>query len=100
MPDFPNFFMLNGPNGPVGNFSLIEVAELQFGYILQLVERIRSGACRQVSVTREALAEFEARPRGGGPPHGVGHGLSELVPRRPGAAGGVAVAVHPVPRAS
>ena len=30
IPDFPNFFMLNGPNGPVGNFSLIEVAELQF----------------------------------------------------------------------
>ena len=35
--------MLNGPNGPVGNFSLIEVAELQFGYILQLVERLRAG---------------------------------------------------------
>ena len=25
----PNLFLLNGPNGPVGNFSLIEVAELQ-----------------------------------------------------------------------
>ena len=24
IPDFPNLFMLNGPNGPVGNFSLIE----------------------------------------------------------------------------
>lgn len=23
IPEFPNFFMLNGPNGPVGNFSLI-----------------------------------------------------------------------------
>ena len=29
VPGFPNLFMLNGPNGPVGNFSLIEVAELQ-----------------------------------------------------------------------
>ena len=28
VPGFPNFFMLNGPNGPVGNFSLIDVAEL------------------------------------------------------------------------
>jgi cation diffusion facilitator CzcD-associated flavoprotein CzcO len=28
IPGFPNLFMLNGPNGPVGNFSLIEVAEL------------------------------------------------------------------------
>ena len=43
IPGFPNLFMLNGPNGPVGNFSLIEVAELQFGYILQLVELLRSG---------------------------------------------------------
>ncbi len=37
IPGFPNLFMLNGPNGPVGNFSLIEVAELQIAYILQLV---------------------------------------------------------------
>ncbi|HEV3280955.1 MAG TPA: NAD(P)/FAD-dependent oxidoreductase [Acidimicrobiales bacterium] len=59
VPDFPNFFMLNGPNGPVGNFSLIEVAELQFGYIMQLIDRIRSGECREVAATYEALAEFE-----------------------------------------
>ena len=47
VPDFPNFFMLNGPNGPVGNFSLIEVAELQFGYIMQLIERLRAGEVRE-----------------------------------------------------
>ena len=29
VPDVPNFFMLNGPNGPVGNFSLIDVAEVE-----------------------------------------------------------------------
>ncbi|MGI9579536.1 MAG: flavin-containing monooxygenase, partial [Microthrixaceae bacterium] len=40
MPEFPNFFMLNGPNGPVGNFSLIEVAERQFAYIEQLLDCI------------------------------------------------------------
>ena len=27
VPDFPHLLMLNGPNGPVGNFSLIDVAE-------------------------------------------------------------------------
>jgi cation diffusion facilitator CzcD-associated flavoprotein CzcO len=59
IPDFPNFFMLNGPNGPVGNFSLIEVAEIQFRYVMQLVERIRAGECREVSATREALDAFE-----------------------------------------
>jgi len=59
IPGFPNFFMLNGPNGPVGNFSLIEVAELQVGYILQLIERLRSGACEEISADREVLARFE-----------------------------------------
>jgi cation diffusion facilitator CzcD-associated flavoprotein CzcO len=60
VPDFPNFFMLNGPNAPVGNFSLIDVAELQFAYILQLVEAVRSGACDEVCVTREAMERFDA----------------------------------------
>jgi cation diffusion facilitator CzcD-associated flavoprotein CzcO len=63
IPDFPNLFMLNGPNGPVGNFSLIEVAELQLGYALQLVERIRAGECREVCASREATERFDAERR-------------------------------------
>ncbi|HEY7917186.1 MAG TPA: NAD(P)/FAD-dependent oxidoreductase [Acidimicrobiales bacterium] len=59
IPDFPNFFMVNGPNGPVGNFSLIEVAELQVRYILQLIERIRDGECTEISARHQALADFE-----------------------------------------
>ena len=60
IPDFPNLFMLNGPNGPVGNFSLIEVAELQLAYILHLVARVRSGACRELSASHEASERFDA----------------------------------------
>jgi cation diffusion facilitator CzcD-associated flavoprotein CzcO len=60
VPGIPNFFMLNGPNGPIGNFSLIEVAELQFAFILQLVARIRSGECSLVSATARATEAFEA----------------------------------------
>jgi cation diffusion facilitator CzcD-associated flavoprotein CzcO len=59
MADFPNFFMLNGPNGPVGNFSLIEVAELQMAYVMQLVDRLRAGATA-ICPTRSAMEEFEA----------------------------------------
>jgi cation diffusion facilitator CzcD-associated flavoprotein CzcO len=59
IPGFPNYFMLNGPNGPVGNFSLIEVAELQFGYILQLVDRLRDGAGAVVA-TAGATETLEA----------------------------------------
>jgi cation diffusion facilitator CzcD-associated flavoprotein CzcO len=60
VPGFPNFFMLNGPNGPVGNFSLVEVAELQFGYIMQLVDRLRTGEGREISATHEAMQQLEA----------------------------------------
>jgi cation diffusion facilitator CzcD-associated flavoprotein CzcO len=60
MPDFPNFFMLNGPNGPVGNFSLIDIAEHQWGYIAQLLQLLRGETCREIAPTHAALAAFEA----------------------------------------
>ncbi len=60
IPEFPNLFLLNGPNGPVGNFSLIEVAELQFAYIMQLVDLVRSGRHTEVSASTEALKRFDA----------------------------------------
>ena len=59
IPGFPNFFMLNGPNGPVGNFSLIQIAEFQLGYILQLIDRLRRGECREISASPEALRRFD-----------------------------------------
>lgn len=62
VPDFPNFFLLNGPNSPVGNFSLIEVAERQLGYILQLIEGLRHDY-RDVSPTQDALRRFEDERR-------------------------------------
>ncbi len=58
VPGFPNFFMLQGPTSPVGNFSLIEVAELQVGYLLRLIESVRSGACREVSATPAAMRRY------------------------------------------
>ncbi|MBO0863615.1 MAG: NAD(P)/FAD-dependent oxidoreductase [Mycobacterium sp.] len=60
VPDFPNLFMLNGPNGPVGNFSLIDVAEAQFGYLMQLIRLLAAGQCCQISASREATTRFEA----------------------------------------
>ena len=52
--------MLNGPSGPVGNFSLIDVAEHQWKYIAQLIERLRNGECREISPTPAAFEEYEA----------------------------------------
>lgn len=63
VPEFPNFFMLNGPNGPVGNFSLIEVAERQLDYTLQLIDELRNGSFREISPTAEATRRFEEERR-------------------------------------
>ena len=62
-PGFPNLFMLNGPNGPVGNFSLIEVAEVQFNYIAQLLDLLRDGRAGSVCVTGDANQVFEEERR-------------------------------------
>jgi len=59
VPGFPNLAMLNGPNGPVGNFSLIDVADIQIDYFLKLVERVRKGECREFSASQEAAERFE-----------------------------------------
>ena len=61
LPDFPNFFMLNGPTGPVGNFSLIDIAEAQWKYVDQLIERLRAGNARAVEPTHEAMADYEEK---------------------------------------
>ena len=63
VPGFPNFFMLNGPNGPVGNFSLIDVAEIQMNYVMQLIEEIRRRPSGGFAATREATDEFERARR-------------------------------------
>lgn len=59
LPDFPNFFMLNGPTGPVGNFPLIDIAEMQWDYLVQLLDPIRKGQRAAVEPTQEAFQEYE-----------------------------------------
>jgi len=59
IPGFPNFFMLNGPNSPVGNFSLIQTAELQFEYAMDMVERVASGQLERVQPIEQAAQRFE-----------------------------------------
>ena len=57
-PGFPNFFMLVGPNSPIGNFSVIMISELQLAYILQLVDLVRDGKCRAVVPKAQAAVHF------------------------------------------
>jgi cation diffusion facilitator CzcD-associated flavoprotein CzcO len=59
VPGFPNFFMLNGPNSPVGNFSLIRTAEMQFAYLMRLVDHVNGGSHAYAAPCPEAAARFE-----------------------------------------
>ena len=43
VPGFPTFFMLVGPNSPIGNISLIDVSAVQSRYILKCIRRLRKG---------------------------------------------------------
>lgn len=42
VPGFPNYFMLIGPSSPITNLSLIEIAEIGVGYVMQCIEKIRN----------------------------------------------------------
>jgi cation diffusion facilitator CzcD-associated flavoprotein CzcO len=61
MPGFPNFFMLIGPNSPVGNFSLIEVAELQFNFIMQLIDHAIETGGHSIEASQSATDAYNAR---------------------------------------
>lgn len=58
IPGFPNFFLLLGPNSPIGNFCLIQISELQIAYVMQLIDLIREGRCREIAPRREAADRF------------------------------------------
>jgi len=60
VPGFPNWFMIGGPNSPIGNFSWLLTAENQFGYALQLIDLLRNGNARQIAPTIEATQRFNA----------------------------------------
>ena len=47
--------MLIGPNSPVGNFSLMEVAELQFNYILQLIDHAIETDRSEIEATKGTI---------------------------------------------
>jgi len=60
VPGFPNWFLLIGPNSPIGNYSLITISEIQMDYILQLIELWREGRADAIVPRVEACARFNA----------------------------------------
>jgi cation diffusion facilitator CzcD-associated flavoprotein CzcO len=60
LPGFPNFFMLVGPNSPIGNFSLVDISEKQLAYIMQLIDLWRDGTANEISAKGDAMMAFNA----------------------------------------
>jgi cation diffusion facilitator CzcD-associated flavoprotein CzcO len=63
LPGFPNFFMLMGPHSPIGNQSMVIVAETQAGYAMQLIRMFMDGELDSVSPSAEATERFNAEMR-------------------------------------
>ncbi len=60
IPGFPNFFMLVGPNSPIGNISVIDVSETQTQYVLDCIQVLEREEGKALVPIREAALAFQA----------------------------------------
>lgn len=61
IPGYPNLFMIMGPNSPLTNFSVIEVAEWQISYIMQLAKHVLNNDANSVDADPEETRKFNER---------------------------------------
>lgn len=60
MENYPNFFLMLGPNTPIGNFSVIAMSEVQTDYIIKLINRWRNDEFDELEAKPEAVDNFMA----------------------------------------
>ncbi|MBK6296685.1 MAG: hypothetical protein IPF48_01025 [Sphingomonadales bacterium] len=58
---FDAYLQFNGPSSPVGNFSLIDVAERQWNYVAQLLDRVSSSNASGIVASQAAFNDYEDR---------------------------------------
>jgi cation diffusion facilitator CzcD-associated flavoprotein CzcO len=58
VPGFPNFFMLMGPHSPIGNQSLVPIAEDQADYALWWIKQMNDGRVVSAAPTEAATKEY------------------------------------------
>ena len=75
VPGFPNFWMVEGPTGPVGNLSLISISEHQIDYIISMLNKMRD---EKLDAIAPKQVSFDA----------YNHEMSERVPETVWASGG------------
>lgn len=61
VPDFPNFFILNGPNTNAGHGgSAIIAAEFQVRYVMQAINELSGGDSTTIEVKRDVFEQYNA----------------------------------------
>ncbi|HEY9037077.1 MAG TPA: NAD(P)/FAD-dependent oxidoreductase [Pseudomonadales bacterium] len=60
IPGFPNFFLMLGPNSPIGNYSVIAMSEIQADYCLGLIKAWQAGTLDTIEATPAAVDSWHA----------------------------------------
>ena len=60
MPEFPNFFMLYGPNTNLGHNSIIFMLECQIRYIMSALKKLQQNKALYMEVRQDAMAQFSS----------------------------------------
>ena len=60
LPDYPNFFLMLGPNTPIGNFSVIAMSEVQGDYVIKMINKWRENKFDEFEAKPKAIEEFNA----------------------------------------
>lgn len=58
VPNFPNFFMVTGPNTGIGHTSALFIIESQMHYIMKSIKATRNGKFNSIEVTEEAEENY------------------------------------------
>ncbi|MGB1142191.1 MAG: flavin-containing monooxygenase, partial [Halioglobus sp.] len=58
IPGFPNFWMLEGPTGPVGNLSLITISEHQVDYVISMLDRMKADGLSAIAAREAAYEDY------------------------------------------
>ena len=61
LPGFPNYFMLIGPNSPITNLPLVEIADIGIDYIFQCIEKIERGELKSISARQSVTDAFNKK---------------------------------------
>jgi cation diffusion facilitator CzcD-associated flavoprotein CzcO len=60
IPEFPNFFLMLGPNSPIGNYSVIAMSEMQADYCITLIKLWQENKLKQIESTPKAVQEWRS----------------------------------------